>query len=76
MEENIPFEEWSMEKKETLEKLLNDPNYMAQFCDIDSCSPHIPAVRIKETGKYYFTGLDGVWDVYNLQKIIKEHIAE
>jgi hypothetical protein len=72
--ENIPFEEWNIEKKETLEKLLHDPNYMANFCDIDSCYPHIPAVRVSNTGKYYFTGLDGIWDVYHLQKIIKENV--
>ncbi len=71
-EEKIPFEEWEIEKKETLKMLLNDPQYNAKFCDIDSCSPHIPAIRIRRTGNYFFTGLDGIWDVYNLQKIIRE----
>lgn len=72
-EESIPFEEWKIEKKETLKKLLEDPNYNASFCDIESCAPHIPAIRFEDSGAYHFTGLNGIWDVYHLQKLIKEH---
>ena len=66
-EEKIPFDEWKIEKKETLMKLLKDPNYNMTFCDLESCAPHIPAIRFNDTG------LDGIWEVYHLQKLIKEH---
>ena len=72
-EENIPYEEWKIEKKETLKTLLEDPNYNASFCDFESCAPHIPAIRFNDTGQYHFTGLDGIWEVYHLQKLIEEH---
>lgn len=72
-EENIPFEEWKIEKKETLKKLLEDPNYNSSFCDLESCAPHIPAIRFEDSGTYHYTGLNGIWDVYQLQKLIKNH---
>ena len=71
--EKFPCQELSIEKKETLEFLLRDPQYSANFCDIESCFAHIAAVNNPNSGEYFFTGLNGVYDVYNLQKIIKDN---
>ena len=74
--EKIPFEELSLEQKTVQNKLLDDPKFKFKFCEIESCLPHTPAIRNPETGEYFFKGLDGIWNLYELQKLIKEQFRK
>ena len=74
--EKIPFEELSLERQEIQNQLLEDPKFKLRFCEIDACLPHTPAVRNPETGEYFFKGLDGIWNIYEIQKLIRERIMK
>jgi len=53
----IPFEEWKLEDEHVKHKLLDDPKFIQQFCDVDGCMVYTPVMRIDETGEYIFKEL-------------------
>lgn len=74
--EKIPFDELSIENKKVQDQLLKDPKFQLKFCEIDACMPNIPAIRVTQTGEYFFHGLDGIFNVYEMQKIIQQQLKK
>ena len=37
-----------------VDRLLKDPKFTQKFCEIEECYSSLPAIRITETGEYYF----------------------
>lgn len=56
----ITFEELPIEDKKVANKLLNDPKFVQDFCDIDGCTVYTPLIHLDETGEYYFKELFGI----------------
>lgn len=50
----VHFEEWNVESKIIVDRLVNDPNFNKKFCDIEECYSSLPAIRLVDTGEYYF----------------------
>lgn len=73
IKEKIPYDELPIDQKKIQDELLMDPKFQLRFCEIDKCIPNIPAIRISRTGEYFFHGLDGVFNVYEMQKIIRDN---
>lgn len=48
------FEEWNVESKIIIDRLMQDPKFNQKFCDIDECYSNLPAIRMADTGDYYF----------------------
>jgi glutaredoxin len=48
------FEEWNVESKIIVDRLIQDPKFNQKFCNIDECYSNLPAIRLKDTGEYYF----------------------
>ena len=48
------FEEWNVESKIIIDRLVSDPKFSKKFCDIEECYSSLPAIRLADTGEYYF----------------------
>lgn len=48
------FEEWNVESKTIIDRLMRDPKFNKKFCDIEECYSSLPAIRLADTGEYYF----------------------
>ena len=48
------FEEWNVEDEAIVKRLLNDPKFNKKFCDVEECYSSLPAIRLADTGEYYF----------------------
>jgi hypothetical protein len=57
-EQKISFDEWSVEDKQIVDKLLHDEGFIQTFCDIDGCMVYTPVIYTE--GKYYFKELFGI----------------
>ena len=57
---NISILEWPIEEEWVADKLLKDPNFIQNFCDIESCTIYTPVIRLEETGQYYYKDLFGI----------------
>ena len=62
-ENDIKFIEKDIEDKEFVEQLLQDPNFVGNFCDAEGCVVNTPVVIHK--GKYWFKEL---WGISGLRK--------
>lgn len=62
-ENEIKYVEKDIEDKELVEQLLQDPNFVGNFCDENECVVNTPIVIHK--GKYWFEEL---WGVSGLRK--------
>ena len=66
-QENLPYEEWSLDDPDIKIKLLDDDKFVENFCDIDGCMVLTPVMRIDDTGEYItkqLFGIDGVRGTY------------
>lgn len=52
--QDVFFEVWNVEEKEIIERLMKDPKFNRQFCDVEECYSSLPAIRLSDTGEYYF----------------------
>ncbi|MBN2155844.1 MAG: hypothetical protein JW776_07355 [Candidatus Lokiarchaeota archaeon] len=48
------FEVWNVEDEAVVKRLLQDPKFAKKFCNIEECYSDLPAIRLAETGEYYF----------------------
>ncbi len=48
------FEEWNVESKIITDRLVKDPKFNKKFCDIEECYSSLPAIRLADTGEYYY----------------------
>jgi hypothetical protein len=56
----IQFEELAIEDEKVTSKLLIDPKFIQNFCDIEGCTVYTPLIHLDETGIYYFKELFGI----------------
>ncbi len=66
-QENLPYEEWSLDDPDIKIRLLDDDKFVEKFCDIDGCMVYTPVMRINDTGEYITNqifGIDGVRGKY------------
>jgi len=56
-ENDIKFDELSLENDEVKQKLVGDPKFVEKFCTIDGCMVYTPVIRLSDTGDYYFKEL-------------------
>jgi glutaredoxin len=50
----VYFEEWNVEEEHIINRLMNDPKFSQKFCDIEACYSSLPAIRLNDTGEYYY----------------------
>ena len=66
----INYTEWKIEDPKTKEYLLKDPKYLTDYCDIDSCKLHLPAIRLEDTGEYFWKHMFDLDNYYFLEKLL------
>ncbi|MBN2155782.1 MAG: hypothetical protein JW776_07045 [Candidatus Lokiarchaeota archaeon] len=59
-EEDIRFEEWSVEDQQVVDKLLHNEMFIQTFCDIEGCTVYTPVIYLPNENKYYFKELFGI----------------
>ena len=52
--QDVIFEEWNVEDEVIKKRLMNDPKFNQNFCDVEECYSSLPAIRLNDTGEYYF----------------------
>ncbi|MHA1729030.1 MAG: hypothetical protein ACTSWY_09885 [Promethearchaeota archaeon] len=63
---NIKYNEWKIEDRKIVDRLLADNKFMKKFDDpysFDGVPLPTPAIRIEETGEYYSKELFGIIDL-------------
>ena len=53
-DKGVVFEEWNVESQIIIDRLMKDPKFTRKFCDIEECYASLPAIRLADTGEYYF----------------------
>ena len=53
----ISYDEWKLEDEKVKSKLLNDPKFIKNFCDIDGCMVYTPVIHLTDSGEYFFKEL-------------------
>ena len=76
IQQNVAFEEWKLEDREIVDRLLHDPIFLEKFDDLlnfDGVVLPTPAIRIDETGEYYSKELFGFFNLREdfIKKILK-----
>ncbi len=56
----IEYTEWPVENPKIQNKLLHDPKFTENYCDIEGCKVFTPILRIDESGEYYSKHLFGI----------------
>ena len=49
------YEEWNVEDEVIIQRLMNDPKFQNKFCDVEECYTSLPAIRLADTGDYYYS---------------------
>ena len=57
-ESQVQYEEWSVEDKQIVDKLLHNEGFIQTFCDIEGCTVYTPVIHVD--GKFYFKELFGI----------------
>ena len=70
-ENHADFEVWSVNNEKIKKKLLNDPGFTQTYCDIESCMIYLPAIRVADTGEYYFRDVIDFETFYVLKEILE-----
>ena len=60
------------EQQSTFDRLMQDPKFNKRFCDVEECYSTLPAIRLTETGDYYFgDDLNDFKRYYSLDKLLE-----
>jgi len=66
------FDEWNVESDIIIERLMKDPKFTKKFCDVEECYSSLPAIRLADTGDYYFgEDLNNFKRFYKLNKLLE-----
>lgn len=77
-ERNFEFEEWKIDNRETVDRLLSDKKFLNKFDGPSSFNPDgvalpTPTIRIDETGEYYSREIFGILNIREnfIKKLLK-----
>ena len=77
-ERNFEFDEWKVDNRETVDRLLSDKKFLSKFDGPSSFNPDgvilpTPTIRIDETGEYYSKEIFGILKIREdfINKLLK-----